>query len=48
VALVIQHEIPQSEIADRLGVSVPDIKLSIKRLRRIADRIHFETEAEHE
>jgi hypothetical protein len=48
VALLIQHEVPQQQIADRLGVSIADVKLSIKRLRRIANRIDFETEAEHE
>jgi hypothetical protein len=44
VALMLQAELPQAVIAERLGLNIVEVKDSLKRLRRIAARIDFEKE----
>jgi DNA-directed RNA polymerase specialized sigma24 family protein len=48
VAVLVRLELPQPEIAARLGISVGDVKQAVNRLRRIADRIDRDHDAEHE
>lgn len=39
VALLLHHEIPQAEIAERLKVPLSEVKAAVKRLRKVGDRI---------
>ena len=48
VAVLLQLDMPQAVMAERLGVSLTEVKAAISRLRKIANRIGWEREAEHE
>jgi hypothetical protein len=48
VALLIEFDVPQAAIATGLDVPLPEVKLAIRRLRRIATSIDWERPAEHE
>jgi DNA-directed RNA polymerase specialized sigma24 family protein len=48
VALLVHHEVSPSEIAERLEISLGEVKASVKQLARARERLERGPEAEHE